>query len=96
MSGKRLRTGILLVIICLMAGLLSACGQPAAQELNGEQIMADDMLNSVMDYIKQNHPDSAPFIKESILGLRVARLLGLATRDTGTMQHRRNHVSWHN
>ena len=28
--------------------------------------MADEMLNNVMNYIKANHPDAAPFIKENI------------------------------
>ena len=28
--------------------------------------MANEMLNSVMDYMKANHPDAAPFIKENI------------------------------
>jgi len=37
-----------------------------APEINGGQIMGGDMLDSVMDYIKQNHPDAAPFIKENI------------------------------
>lgn len=35
------------------------------QETNGDQIMAD-ILSSLMDYIKQNHPDAAPFIKENM------------------------------
>ena len=35
------------------------------QETNGDQIMAD-MLSSLMDYIKQNHPDAAPFINEDM------------------------------
>jgi hypothetical protein len=33
---------------------------------NGEQTVPKDMPNSVMEYIKQNHPDAAPFIKENI------------------------------
>jgi len=35
------------------------------QETNGDQIMAD-MLSSLMDYIKQNHTDAAPFIKDNM------------------------------
>jgi len=28
--------------------------------------MADEMLNNVMDYIRTNHPDATPFIKENM------------------------------
>ena len=56
------------LVIILGIGLLwlCSCGEPAVPEANGEQIMAYDMLDSVMDYIKQNHPATAPFIEEDI------------------------------
>lgn len=54
-------------VIIMALGLLvfPACGEPPP-ETNGNEIVAGDMLNSVMDYIKANHPDAAPFIKENM------------------------------
>jgi hypothetical protein len=54
-------------VIIMVLGLLGfpACGEPPP-ETNGDEIVAGNMLNSVMDYIKANHTDAAPFIKEDM------------------------------
>ena len=58
----------LLVVLVVIVGIgllgLSSCAGSAAQEESGEQIMGN-ILNRVMDYIKQSHLDAAPFIKEN-------------------------------
>jgi hypothetical protein len=53
-------------LIIMALGLLAfpACSQPPPT--NGNGVMAGDMLNSVMDYIKANHPDAAAFITEDM------------------------------
>ena len=50
-------------VIIMALGLLvfPACGEPPP-ETNGDEIVAGDMLNSVMHYIRENHTDAAPFI----------------------------------
>jgi hypothetical protein len=45
----------------------SSCIEPGTQpEANGNTTMVNNMLNNIMHYIEQKHPDAAPFIKESI------------------------------
>jgi hypothetical protein len=52
-----------MVILTVIAGIgllfFSSCTEPVTPETG-------DMLNSVMDYIKANHTDAAPFIKEDM------------------------------
>lgn len=55
----------LAVIIGISLLVLCACSE-ATPETNGVKIVPDQILNSVMDYIKQNHPDAAAFIKENM------------------------------
>lgn len=59
----------LVVVLVIIAGIslsgLASCANPAAKEPSGEQNMGN-MLNKVMDYIRQNHLDAAPFIKENV------------------------------
>ena len=55
-----LLTAILLTLL-VGGGLVTLCCAK-----NGEQIIPDDIPDSVMDYIKQNHLDAAPFIKEDM------------------------------
>jgi len=45
-------------------------------ETNGDQIMVD-MLNSVMGYIKQNHPDATPFIRETMSWTRSSQVISV-------------------
>lgn len=49
------------LVVIVGIGLLGfcSCAKPAASEPN------EAMVDSVMEYIKQNHPDAAPFIKDT-------------------------------
>lgn len=62
---KIARIGLVVIVGISLLGVCS-CSEPVADETNGGEIMADDMLSTVMAYIKQNHPDATPFINESI------------------------------
>ena len=62
---KSARIGLVVTVGLSLLGVCS-CSEPVAHETNGGEIMADDMLSTAMAYIKQNHPDAAPFIKEGI------------------------------
>ena len=55
---KIARIGMVVIFGISLLGICS-CSEPAAYEINGDEIMADDMLSTVMDYIKENHPDAA-------------------------------------
>jgi hypothetical protein len=62
---KKVTIGLILIIAVLIG--LSSCAQSnVSQNTNTDKIMTDEMLNSVMNYIKANHTDAAPFIKENI------------------------------
>jgi len=62
---KKLTVGLVLIIAVLIGG--SSCAPSnVQQDTNTDKTMAEEMLNSVMNYIKANHPDAAPFIKEKI------------------------------
>jgi hypothetical protein len=52
------------IIVALGLLVFTTCSQPP--QTNGDEIVAGDMLNSVMDYIKANHPDTAAFIPQDI------------------------------
>lgn len=54
---KNLSVGLALIVGIGLLGICS-CAKPAASE------PYEEMVVSVMDYIKQNHPDAAPFIKQ--------------------------------
>ena len=62
---KIARIGLVVIVGISLLGVCS-CSEPVAHETNGGEIMADDMLSTIMAYIKQNHPDAAPFIKEDM------------------------------
>ena len=62
---KIARIGLVVIVGISLLGVCS-CSEPVAHETNGGEIMADDMLSTVMAYIKQNHPDATPFMKEGI------------------------------
>ena len=62
---KIARIGLVVIVGISLLGVCS-CSEPVTHETNGGEIMADDMLSMVMAYIKQNHPDAAPFIKEGM------------------------------
>ena len=62
---KKITIGLVLILVFLM-GLSSCVGSETQQEPDTDNNMADEMLNNVMDYIKANHPDAAPFIKENM------------------------------
>ena len=62
---KKLTVELGVIVGISLLGLCS-CSEPVAHETNGDEIMADDILSTVMDYIRENHPDAAPFIKEGI------------------------------
>ena len=62
---KIARIGLVVIVGISLLGVCS-CSEPVAHETNGGEIMADDILSTVMASIKQNHPDAAPFIKEGI------------------------------
>ena len=51
----------ILVTVLVGGGLVTLCC-----DRNGDQTVTDDILTSVMDYIKQNHLDAAPLIKENM------------------------------
>jgi hypothetical protein len=62
---KKLTVG-LAVIIGISLLWFYSCAEPGMQpEANGDTAVADNMLNSIMHYIEQKHPDAAPFIKEN-------------------------------
>lgn len=62
---KKLTMGLALIIAVLLG--VSSCAQSNIhQNTNTDKTMAEEMLNSVMNYIKANHPDAAPFIKEKM------------------------------
>ena len=62
---KKLTSGLVLIIAVLLG--VSSCAQSNInQNANTDETMAEEMLNSVMNYIKTNHPDAAPFIKEKM------------------------------
>jgi len=62
---KKLTVGLVVIVGISLLGLCS-CGESPAQETSESEIMADDILNSVMDYIEENHPAAAPFIREGV------------------------------
>ena len=62
---KKLTIGLALIIAVLL-GVSSCVPSNVHQNTNTDKTMAEEMLNSVMNYIKANHPDAAPFIKEKI------------------------------
>lgn len=54
------------VIIGISLLGFSSCAEPGVQSgANGDTAVADNMLNNIMHYIGQEHPNAAPFIKES-------------------------------
>lgn len=56
---KNLIIGLSVIIGVTLLGFCS-CSKPAISEPQKE------MLASIMEYIKQNHPDAAPFINDNI------------------------------
>lgn len=62
---KNLAVRLVVIVGISLLGVCS-CSEPVAHETNGDEIMADDTVSTIMDYIKQNHPDAAPFIKEGM------------------------------
>jgi hypothetical protein len=65
MMMKKLAIGLILIIAVLIG--LSSCTQSNVHQNTGtDKTMEEEMLNSVMNYIKANHPDAAPFIKEKV------------------------------
>jgi hypothetical protein len=64
---KKLTVRLALIIaLLLVLGFPSCIGSGTRQEPDADKTMADEMLNNVMNYIKANHPDAVPFIKERI------------------------------
>jgi len=57
---RNLVIGLSIIIGVTLLGVC-ACAKPAVSEPYKE------MLDSVMSYIKQNHPDAAPFINDNIV-----------------------------
>jgi uncharacterized metal-binding protein len=62
---RGLAVGLAIIIGISLIGLCS-CSEPATPETNGVKIMPDQILSSVMDYIKENHPNAAPFIRDNM------------------------------
>jgi hypothetical protein len=65
----------LVVVLSVIVGIslvgFFSCIEPGVQPgANGDTAVADNMLNSIMHYIEQKHPDVAPFIKENIAWTR--------------------------
>jgi hypothetical protein len=62
---KKCTIGLVLIIAVLIA--VSSCAQSnVPQNTDTDKTMEEEMLNSVMNYIKANHPDATPFIKEKM------------------------------
>jgi hypothetical protein len=54
-----------LILFGVLFGLFS-CSTPAAPPTNGDGTMTEQMLNNVMTYIREKHPDAAPFIRDKV------------------------------
>ena len=63
---KKLTIGLILLIIAVLIGVSSCAQSNVSQNTDTDKTMTDEMLNSVMNYIKANHPDATPFIKEKM------------------------------
>lgn len=59
------KLALILILVGALSGLYS-CGVPATPPTNGGVTMTEQMLNNVMTYIKDKHPDAAPFIRDKI------------------------------
>ena len=54
----------------IVAAMLPACAIPISGDAESEK-MVDTVINTVMAYIKQNHPDAAPYIEADIHWTRI-------------------------
>jgi hypothetical protein len=62
---KKLTIG--LIVLIAISFVVSSCAQPNShQNANADKTMAEEMLNGIMNYIKANHPDAKPFIKDKM------------------------------
>lgn len=71
-SKMKLTSCILLLVtgMVVVAAVLPACSIPVSGDAESEK-MIDTVINTVMAYIKGNHPDAAPYIKADIHWSRI-------------------------